>query len=333
MNKRLLTLVVLGFVITGCKTYYEPDIDNTRDKALMLIPGTPGPDHICPKEGDFRDWRMFVYPKNVTVNITYVIGDPSPPHNVHGTLILYDKLGNELKRLVVVPGRRVYEIIFPAVKQQEPYYLLFEAKSGCSGYLITCSVKAQDPCDRCGPGTVCCRPTGECCGPGTRCVDGRCVPTNECNPPCLRGQECREGVCVWPCGHRCRRGYVCDARIHRCVRIRPRVHRHRPKPKPKPVVSKCPAGQVFDKATGQCRNMTQVRTVKAHVLRIYSDNQGVKVVVDKGYLNGIRKGYKATIGGYTLVVIDTSGTRCTLGSSRLSPETLKGATSAVIYLK
>ena len=322
-------ILFLVFLSVSCKTYYEPDIDNTRATSTRLTPEVGAlTDRICPAQGDHNDWRTMSFFKDVIATIKVVVGDPYPPHNVKGFLVLQDVDGNELKRVAIVPGRRVYTISFPATAHQT-YFFLVQATSGCSGYVIQLTTREKDPCAKCGPGTVCCPPTGACCGPGTKCMNGRCVPTNVCNPPCAPGQECRGGLCVWPCGKPCSTGYRCDVRLGRCIRIRAKhkiKRRHTPAPKPK-----CSAGQVYDPSTRTCKTLRASSTVSARVLRVIEGGGKIKVVVNKGYRNGIRKGQTANFGSYTLRVIDLSGTRATLlGSVSLAGKIRPGSTVVIL---
>ena len=330
--KRLLFFLVFVLGIAACKTYYPPDIDDTQAKAIMLVPGVTTGYTICPDEGNFKDWREFLYNKDVTVSITYVIGALDKPHNIRGTILLTDNQGNELKRITVVPGRRTYSIIFPAKKNQA-YYIGLLAKSGCSDYRLSCNITSTDPCAKCGPGTVCCQPTGACCGPGTVCQDGRCVPTNQCNPPCERGQVCEQGVCVWPCGRPCGRGYRCDVRLKRCIRIRRRIRKpvRRPKKINRPH---CKAGEVYDATTNTCKALKVSGPTKhASVIRVFKSKNGTSLILNKGAVHGVHVGDVVKIGPYTVKIKSVSATKSVVEIIGKSPDQVTNLKSAIIYLK
>ncbi len=317
MKRLLFVLSIL--LIAGCH-HYPPDTDNLQSNALRLIAGVPIQDSINPKHNDKIDWRMFVSDTDVRVTVVYTIGEQYKPHNVRGEIIVFDRPGNVIARKPVVPGKRDYTIMFTA-RKQAPYYFEFRADSGAAGYLISCTTQPLDPCSKCGPGTTCCLPTGVCCPGNTKCVAGQCVSRNVCTPPCKPDQVCQDGICVSACGH-CRRGYVCDIRIKRCIRRRPIRHHHtvihrerRPK---------CKAGQVYDQSSGHCITPSPATvTITANILNVKQSASGnTLIVVDRGAIHGVKFNYKARMGGILLRQYSLSRTRSTWKTKRLDPATI-----------
>lgn len=313
MKHFLILFPILFAVFSGCK-HYPPDLDNTQSKALRLISGVPIQDNIAPKRGDSVDWRMFVSNKDVRVNVVYTIGEQYKSHNVRGEIIVFDRPGNVIVRKPVVPGKRDYTIMFTAHKQA-PYYFEFHANSGAAGYLISCTTDSLDPCAKCGPSTTCCMPTGICCSRNTKCVAGECVSRNVCDPPCSGDRICRDNVCISACGHRCRRGSVCDVRLGRCIRTHKRRHyRHKNRPK-------CRSGQSFDPGLGHCvSNVVPANIIIANVLSVTHGPSGeTLIVVDRGVKHGVKRGYRAKAGGVTLLQYNLTRTRSTWKTKKLRP--------------
>lgn len=300
---RLVALPALLAVACGGG---QPDIDDSRPKAMRVSPGVLVKDAIDARK-DRVDWKDFSYFEDGKATIVFSFGDRFTPHNLQGEISLFDFDGSALQSQRIVPGTVDYRFTFP-IRKEKDYFFRVDARSGKAGYLVESRVEAADPCDACGPGTTCCPPAG-CCGSGQTCSKGTCVSLT-CEPPCRRGEFCEQGRCEEACPGGCRKGKVCDDDARRCVSagspapVPPR----RPQPPVRTGCPACGAGQTCNEDTGECEGASS--GLNGTVVGVVEEGSGVVIIVNLGSEDGVRRGAQGRVLGLSFTVRDVFATKC-----------------------
>jgi hypothetical protein len=318
------TLVLHGCVAPAATV----DDDALCSRARPLPPALVVKDSIDPAGGDRVDCRRLSWTRDARATIEYRFGTPFEPHDVTGTVTVYDDEGAILDRRTVMPS--VYETPFEVtVKGGRSYYVHIEARQGASSYTAQVKYESVDPCARCTADQECV---------GQRCEDVQ----PDCKGGCSAGEMCLEGGCVDACNPPCPRRWVCDAERHECERSRRRRQRPRNVARTRratgPTATACPG---CPNPTDTCGPQTGFRCVwpqsgvttgpiRAQVVSTVRGRRGTVLYLNRGRRHGVSRGNQGRLcGAHPVVVTKTFATR-SKARTNASLEELAGCNRVVI---